>query len=64
MSGKYIRTKLSAKILIIKAEIVRKYIQQAIPKTLFKKFPPAYSQMSIKSFPREYIKNLRRKVKY
>lgn len=63
ISGKYISTKLSAKILIIKADTVRKYMQQAIPKVFFRKPPPAYSQISIKSLPWKKVKYLRSKVK-
>lgn len=64
ISGKYISTKLSAKTLIMKAEIVRKYTQNAMPKAFFKKLPPAYSQISIKSFPREEVKHFRSKIKH
>ena len=48
--GKYISTKLSAKVLITKPEIVRKYMHIPTPKTIFKNFPPVYSQISIRSY--------------
>lgn len=51
--GKYIRTKLSENILIINPQIVRKYMQINTPKILLRNFPPVYSQISIKSLPRE-----------
>ena len=61
--GKYIRTKLSAKVLITKAEIVVKYIHIIILNTFFRNFPPAYSEISIRSFPGNSLNTLYAKKK-
>lgn len=45
--GKYIRTRLSANILITKAESTSKYIHTKALKIFFAVFPPAYSHISI-----------------
>lgn len=45
--GKYIRTKLSANVLITNPDIVRKYIHIATPKAILSHFPPVYSHISI-----------------
>ena len=47
--GKYIKTKLSAKILITKAEIIRRYIQTPAPKIFLPILPVTYSQISTMS---------------
>ena len=58
--GKYMSTKLSAKILITKAETVKRYTIRAIVYIFLATFPPTYSQISIKS---EFGNNLKNFVK-
>lgn len=49
--GKYIKTRLSAKVLITNPETVKKYTQTLIQKAFFKILPPVYSQISARSLP-------------
>lgn len=69
--GKYISTKLSAKVLITNPDIVRKYIHIAIPKIFFRSFPPCkftyvYQVLfwKVSEYFRRYIKNNSRYGKY